>query len=225
MEEGEAQESKFSFWIFFSSPSSYVCTFLYGSNFIRAWRRALDGKDDHVVSSMLLCPSPLRITYPQFFKMVPLKSVELPPAPHFSRIYMKALKVQLLNWSQKTVLSFYDSLVFFNVHWLSFSFSSTTHLSLTACVHCLDISITHARIIRPTVLQACNMGSCEHYNPVWNLNATWDVYNSTEMCYSNLNIERFQSNILKMLTSKGAITFWSDLLRQIFTWLLLYQSP
>lgn len=138
---------------FFSSPSSYVCTFLYGSNFIRAWRRALDGKDDHVVSSMLLCPNRLRITCPQFFKMIPLKSVELPPAPHFSRIYMKALKVQLLNWSQKTVLTFYDSLVFFNIHWLSFSFSSTTHLSLTACVHCLDISITHARIIRPTVLR------------------------------------------------------------------------
>lgn len=118
-----------------------------------------------------------------FCIMIPLVS-RTAPASHFSGIYTGAVNAHLWNWSRKTVLSLCDSLIVL-MFIDSFSFSSTTQLSIFNCscplsghLHCTskDEKASHP--------------SCKHYSPTANLNAACSVYKSTEMCCANPNTER-----------------------------------
>lgn len=182
-----------SFYFFFSL---LLCTFLYGSNFIRDWKRALDGKDNHVVS-ILLCPSPLIITEPCSSKwshwsqgncLSPSLRLYLHEGFKYPTVELKPKDNIVLLWQSGI---FYYSLTLL-------SFSSTTSFSFWAAwVHsgCLYYPSNDCKAKFP---QACSMGSGKitiPWKPQCHL-GYWEVHQ--EVLFKP-NIKMFQCNILNVI--------------------------
>lgn len=145
-------------------------------------------------------------------------------APHFIRIYMRALNTYQWNWSQKTVVSFYDSLIFFNIHWLSCPFHPQKVFLFELLGSSVAVCITQARIIRPSFLRHAAWAHAKLQSH-GNLSATWHIEKSTNKCYSNLTWRGSSLTFKILIRSKGAMRHsGQNLLQEIFTQLPLHQS-